>query len=35
VVIAAKYPLEQAAEAHERLARGHVLGKVVLAIREL
>jgi NADPH:quinone reductase-like Zn-dependent oxidoreductase len=35
VVIAAKYPLEQAAKAHERLARGHVLGKVVLAVRDL
>jgi NADPH:quinone reductase-like Zn-dependent oxidoreductase len=32
VVIAAKFPLEQAAKAHERLARGHVLGKIVLEI---
>jgi len=26
------YPLEQAAKAHERLAEGHVLGKIVLRI---
>lgn len=32
VPIAAAYPLEQAAAAHDRLARGHVLGKIVLAI---
>jgi NADPH:quinone reductase-like Zn-dependent oxidoreductase len=32
VPIAASFPLEQAAEAHERL-EGHVLGKVVLRIR--
>ncbi len=32
VVIAAKFPLDQAANAHERLARGHVLGKIVLQI---
>ena len=31
--IAAAYPLEEAAKAHERLAEGHVLGKVVLRIR--
>ena len=31
--IAAAYPLEDAAKAHERLAEGHVLGKVVLRIR--
>jgi NADPH2:quinone reductase len=34
VVIAAAYPLAQARKAHARLARGHVLGKVVLRIRE-
>jgi NADPH:quinone reductase-like Zn-dependent oxidoreductase len=33
VPIAASYPLEQAAAAHKRLAKGHVLGKIVLAIR--
>jgi NADPH:quinone reductase len=33
VPIAASYPLEQAAAAHERLAKGHVLGKIVLWIR--
>jgi NADPH:quinone reductase len=33
VVIAAQYPLEEAARAHERLAEGHVLGKVVLRVR--
>jgi len=33
VPIAAEYPLEDAAKAHERLAAGHVLGKVVLRIR--
>jgi NADPH:quinone reductase-like Zn-dependent oxidoreductase len=33
VVIAAVFPLEQAARAHARLARGHVLGKIVLRIR--
>ena len=32
VAIAASYPLEDAAAAHERLAEGHVLGKVVLAV---
>jgi NADPH2:quinone reductase len=31
--IAAAYPLEEAAKAHERLAEGHVLGKIVLRIR--
>ena len=30
VPIAAEYPLADAAKAHERLAAGHVLGKVVL-----
>jgi NADPH:quinone reductase-like Zn-dependent oxidoreductase len=33
VPIAAAYPLDQAAKAHERLAKGHVLGKIVLRIR--
>ncbi|HYZ25630.1 MAG TPA: zinc-binding dehydrogenase, partial [Geminicoccaceae bacterium] len=33
VPIAAAYPLADAAKAHERLAAGHVLGKVVLRIR--
>jgi NADPH:quinone reductase-like Zn-dependent oxidoreductase len=33
VVIAAQYPLEEAARAHERLAEGHVLGKLVLGVR--
>lgn len=33
VPIAAKFKLEEAAKAHERLAQGHVLGKVVLRVR--
>lgn len=33
VVIAAAYPLTDAAKAHERLAAGHVLGKIVLRVR--
>ena len=33
VPIAAEFPLEQAAQAHARLAAGHVLGKIVLRIR--
>lgn len=33
VPIAAVYPLAEAAKAHERLAQGHVLGKIVLRIR--
>jgi NADPH2:quinone reductase len=33
VPIAATYKLEEAREAHERLAAGHVLGKVILRIR--
>jgi NADPH:quinone reductase-like Zn-dependent oxidoreductase len=33
VPIAAEYPLADAAKAHERMAAGHVLGKVVLRIR--
>jgi NADPH:quinone reductase-like Zn-dependent oxidoreductase len=31
--IAALHPLEQAAAAHKRLAKGHVLGRIVLRIR--
>jgi NADPH2:quinone reductase len=33
VPIAASYRLDQAARAHDRLAKGHVLGKIVLRIR--
>jgi NADPH:quinone reductase-like Zn-dependent oxidoreductase len=33
VPIAAEFPLEEAAEAHRRIERGHVLGKIVLRIR--
>ena len=33
VPIAAEYPLEEAARAHQRLAQGHVLGKIVLRVR--
>jgi NADPH2:quinone reductase len=33
VPIAASYALDQTARAHERLAKGHVLGKIVLRIR--
>jgi NADPH:quinone reductase-like Zn-dependent oxidoreductase len=33
VQIAASYPLADAAKAHERLAQGHVLGKIVLQVR--
>ncbi|MDA8090084.1 MAG: NADP-dependent oxidoreductase [Nitrospiraceae bacterium] len=33
VPIAATYPLEQAAKAHERIERGHVMGRIVLQIR--
>jgi NADPH:quinone reductase-like Zn-dependent oxidoreductase len=32
VPIAARFPLEDAAQAHVRLAQGHVLGKIVLRI---
>jgi NADPH2:quinone reductase len=32
VVIDAEFPLEEAASAHERLAKGHVLGKIVLRV---
>jgi NADPH2:quinone reductase len=34
VPIAASYPLARAARAHERLEKGHVLGKIVLRVRE-
>jgi NADPH2:quinone reductase len=33
VPIARSYSLEEAASAHKRLAKGHVLGKIVLRIR--
>jgi NADPH:quinone reductase-like Zn-dependent oxidoreductase len=33
VPIAAVFPLDQAARAHERLEQRHVLGKIVLRIR--
>jgi len=33
IPIAAEYPLAEAAKAHERLASGHVLGKLVLRVR--
>lgn len=33
VVVAGVYPLEQAADAHERVERGHVLGRIALKIR--
>jgi NADPH:quinone reductase-like Zn-dependent oxidoreductase len=33
VPIAAEFPLEDAAKAHERIAQGHVLGKIVLRVR--
>jgi NADPH:quinone reductase len=33
VPIEAEYPLEDASKAHERLATGHVLGKIVLRVR--
>jgi NADPH:quinone reductase-like Zn-dependent oxidoreductase len=33
VPIAAEFPLQQADKAHKRLAKGHVLGKIVLRIR--
>jgi NADPH2:quinone reductase len=33
VPIAAEFPLERAAEAHERLAAHHVLGRIALAVR--
>jgi NADPH:quinone reductase-like Zn-dependent oxidoreductase len=34
VPIAASYPLAEAAKAHARLAKGHVLGKIVLRVRD-
>jgi NADPH:quinone reductase-like Zn-dependent oxidoreductase len=34
IVIAASYPLGQARRAHERIEKGHVLGKIVLRIRQ-
>ena len=34
VPIAETFPLTRAAKAHERLAEGHVLGKMVLRIHE-
>ncbi len=34
VPIAAEVPLEQAAKAHERLQKGHVLGRIVLRVRQ-
>lgn len=34
VPLAAVYPLEQAAQAHQRLEKGHVLGRIALQIRE-
>jgi len=34
VPIAGEFPLAQAAKAHQRLAAGHVLGKVILRIRQ-
>jgi NADPH2:quinone reductase len=35
IAIAARYPLDEAAEAHRRLEKGHVLGKIVLKIPDL
>jgi NADPH:quinone reductase len=35
VPIAEVYPLIEAAKAHQRLAEGHVLGKIVLRVRQL
>jgi NADPH2:quinone reductase len=34
IAIAARYPLDDAAEAHRRLEKGHVFGKIVLNIRD-
>jgi NADPH:quinone reductase len=34
VPIAAAYPLDRAAEAHARLERGHVVGRIALRIHE-
>jgi len=33
VPVAAEYSLQDAAQAHERMAKGHVLGKIVLRVR--
>jgi NADPH:quinone reductase-like Zn-dependent oxidoreductase len=33
VPVAAAYPLTEAAQAHERLEQGHVLGRIALRIR--
>jgi NADPH:quinone reductase-like Zn-dependent oxidoreductase len=33
VPIAAEYPLADAAEAHKRLAAGHLLGKIAIRVR--
>jgi len=33
VPLAAAYPLAQAAKAHKRLEKGHVIGRIVLQIR--
>jgi NADPH:quinone reductase-like Zn-dependent oxidoreductase len=33
IKIAAEYPMADASKAHQRLAAGHVLGKIVLRIR--
>ena len=33
VAISAAFPLDQAARAHQRLASGHVIGKIVLNVR--
>jgi len=33
VAISAAFPLEEAAKAHQRLASGHVIGKIVLHVR--
>jgi NADPH2:quinone reductase len=33
IPIPAEYPLAQANKAHERLAAGHILGKIVLRVR--
>jgi NADPH2:quinone reductase len=33
VPIAAAFPLDQAARAHQRLATGHLLGKIVLRVQ--
>jgi len=34
VPLAATYPLDEAAQAHQRLERGHLLGRIVLRIRD-